>query len=103
MEKRDDFLWPVDNQPPMPRKPNPLDPDSKRTIDYIPPEELGTAMLLIVENSAGISIRSLFSETVRLFGFIRLTQDVETYLLSGLDHLQKTGRCNVSDDYVTLK
>jgi len=99
IERRGDFLWPIE-EPSLPRVPNPEFADSKRVIEHISPEELGAAMLLIVQSAVGIGIQSLFSETVKLFGFQRVTDSMRPYLQKALEQLQVAEHCRIDGDYV---
>jgi len=96
---RGDFLWPIE-EPSFPRVPEQEFADSKRVIEHIPPEELGAAMLLIIQSAVGIGIQSLFSEAVKLFGFQRITDNMRPYLQKALNQLQVAERCHIDEDYV---
>ena len=75
-----DFLWPrlVINVPVR----VPISHFSKtfRPIEYIPPEEIQNAMLLIVKNSFGINVESLIDATAELFGIKRKGGKIQNIL-----------------------
>jgi hypothetical protein len=51
------------------RVPVPSAPESKRILEYIPPEEIENAIKLIAQYALGISVESLIDETAKVFGF----------------------------------
>jgi hypothetical protein len=66
---RGSFLWPPELQDVSVRVPVSGVPESKRKPEYIPPEEIETAMKLIAQYALGISAESLIVETAKVFGF----------------------------------
>ncbi len=68
------------------------DRDSKRAIDEIPPEELANAMYEILVDFTSCDREVLFRETIRLFGFNKLTEKAQQFLEYAIDVLQKSGR-----------
>ena len=63
------FLWPPARQDVPVRVPVHGVPESKRTLEHIPPEEIENAMKLIAQYALGISAESLIIETAKVFGF----------------------------------
>ena len=63
------FLWPPELQDVPAHVPVPGVPESKRKLEYIPPEEIENAMKLIAQYALGISAESLIAETAKVFGF----------------------------------
>ena len=66
-ERRGDFLWP--NGAAAVKVKVPINgPESEvRPIEYISPEEIETAMLLVLSHSMGLSRESLIRETANIF------------------------------------
>lgn len=67
-------------------------PEIFRTIEYIPPDEIYSAMLLIAKNSFGISIESLIDATARLFKLKRLNINDKQKLLGIYNRAIKDGK-----------
>jgi hypothetical protein len=65
------FLWPPDLQDTQVRVPVSGVPESKRKLEYIPPEEIEKAMKTIAKYAMSISAESLIVETAKVFGFSR--------------------------------
>jgi hypothetical protein len=63
------FLWPPELQDVQARVPVPGVPESKRKLEYIPPEEIENAMKTVAQYALGISTESLIVETAKVFGF----------------------------------
>lgn len=68
------------------------DRDSKRAIDEIPPEELANAMYEILVDFTTCDRDVLFRETIRLFGFNKLTEKARQHLEYAVSVLQNSGR-----------
>ena len=68
------------------------DRDSKRAIDEIPPEELANAMYEILVDFTSCDRDVLFRETIRLFGFNKLTEKARQHLEYAISVLQNSGR-----------
>jgi hypothetical protein len=62
------FLWPAGLKETSIRIPMQGIPESKRKPQYIPPEEVETAMKLVAQYALGISDESLIAETAKVFG-----------------------------------
>jgi len=67
--EKGNFLWPPELQDAPARVPVPGIPESKRKLEYIPPEEIENAMKTIAQYALGISAESLIAETAKVFGF----------------------------------
>lgn len=100
--RRGDFLWPSYLKELSVRVPAEDEPDSLRGIDFIPPEEIQAAMILITKHAVGLSVESLLIETTRLFGFRRMGSNIRECLLSEVDTLSREDAVVISADWVTL-
>jgi len=65
---------------------------SARDIDEIPPEELANAMLDILKDLHSCPTEALFSETVKVFGFQKVTENAKNFLQYAMSWLNKSGR-----------
>ena len=73
--KREEFLWgPTMQQPPV-RNRSEL-PVASRKLEFIAPEEVRRAILIVVEESYGIVPTEVPSAVCRLFGFARVTDEM---------------------------
>ena len=77
---RGDFLWRPGQTLATVRIPDPDDPDTRREIDEIPPEEIDLAITRIREASAGVDDEQLISQVARLFGFDRTGDRIRAVL-----------------------
>jgi len=75
------FLWPPQLEVITVRVPIQGVPESKRKTEYISPEEVESAMLLVAKYALGISYDSLLAETQRIFG-INHSNDEEKIIFS---------------------
>jgi hypothetical protein len=62
------FLWPIGLKQTPIRVPIQGVPESKRKPEYIAPEEVESAMMMVAQYALGISEDSLISETAKVFG-----------------------------------
>ena len=69
----------------------PGDPDTRRNTDEIPPEEIAQAMLDVIAHYHTSKEDILFRETVRLFGFTKLTDAMRPALQHALPLLRQRG------------
>ena len=56
----------------LPSVPTPDSPDSKRDVEYIPPEEMAEMMKVLVRNLKGVGREALYRETLKQFGHSKL-------------------------------
>ena len=96
------FLWPPQVTEVPIRVPTQGVPESFRSIEHIPPEEIKGAMLLIIRHAVGISVESLLVETARIFGFNRTGDNIRKELLKIIKTLQQEGTIIQNGDFVTL-
>lgn len=67
------------------------DPDVKRALDEIPPEELMNAMCEVLTDFGGCHQEELYKETLKLFGFTALTAKARKVLDVAFGVLQNSG------------
>ena len=67
------------------------DPDTKRSLEEIPPEELMNAMCEILTDLGGCHQDELYRETIRQFGLSTLTAKARKFLDVAFALLQKSG------------
>ena len=73
----------------MPRRPAPG--AKPREIDYVPPEELEAAALLVVRLNRGITETELAAEAARVMGYSRISDHVRTAMLNVVRKLTREG------------
>jgi very-short-patch-repair endonuclease len=100
---RGKFLWPPGFNDAAVRTPNPSVPDTMRDIDYISPEELQAAILLVAKHALSLNIESLINATARLFGFVRTTDKISLRLTTEYQTLLRNGIFNQRDNLVSLR
>jgi len=88
--KRKEFLWgPAMLQPPV-RDRSDL-PAASRKFEFVAPEEIRRAILLVVQESYGIALAEVPSAVCRLFGFARVTDDMSAAVEPHRDALLREG------------
>ncbi len=97
-----DFLWP--KSPTVLRVRVPVEgvKESFRPIEYISPEEVDKAMILVAAHSLGLSVDSLSKETSHLLGFKRMGDEIIKTITKTYEKLKKEGKLVLIDDLVTL-
>jgi hypothetical protein len=81
---RGEFLWRPNQTLAVVRIPNSGDPETRRDIDDIPPEELDLAIQRVREASAGLEDEQLVAQVARIFGFERTGERIRAALLQRL-------------------
>jgi hypothetical protein len=81
---RGDFLWRPGQTLTKVRIPDPDDPETRRDIDDIPPEEIDLAIARLRETSAGINDEQLITHVARILGFDRTGDRIRTTLAQRL-------------------
>ena len=99
---RGNFLWPVKVKNVIVRVPEPRLPETYRPIEYIPPEEIQNAMLLIVRNSCSITIGSLIDATTKVFGIKRKGAKIQNILFRIFRECIKKGLLSQKEERVIL-
>jgi len=97
-----DFLWHPHQQDVTVRTSVSGIPDSLRKPEYIPPEEIENAMELIVGHAISLSVDSLITETVQVFGFHRTGHQIQKELLNIYKKMVEKGRLVCKNNIVTL-
>lgn len=76
--------------------------ESKRKLEYIPPEEVEGAMLLVAQYALGISEESLVAETARVFGSTHSGDKSKDYFQEILRRLLRVRKLVSKDNVVTI-
>jgi hypothetical protein len=84
------------------RKPNPLNEETIREIEYIAPEEIQDAMVKITKAHSGVTIDCLYAETLKFFGFKRQTDAVVNSLKQNLRKLLASERLIDKGDFLVI-
>ena len=74
------------------------DHDSRRDIKDIPPEELGSGIILILSRQIAMQRDDLLRETAHLFGFTRVTPALEVAVSLGIKAAKQRGRLAFAED-----
>ncbi|MCB9004362.1 MAG: DUF3320 domain-containing protein [Ardenticatenaceae bacterium] len=88
---RGDFLWPVDMAIPPVRDRSQLPPVSRK-FEYIAPEEMAEAALLVVRDALGIPFADVPHQVGRLFGFRQIGESSKEGVDTAVDQLLAQGR-----------
>jgi hypothetical protein len=97
------FLWP--SYPKFElvvRQPQPDDNESWRSIDEVPPEEIGLAMKNIVRDSLSIERDRLLQYVARVFGFERAGYQIQKALEATFEELVEARQLVLLDGRVSL-
>ncbi len=95
------FLWPPTLKETPIRVPVQGIPESKRKPEYIAPEEVESAMLLVTKYALGISQESLIWETAKVFGLNHSAESTEDVFSEILRRLVRDRKLVCKDDVVT--
>jgi hypothetical protein len=95
------FLWPPAPKETPIRVPVEGIPESKRKAEYISPEEVESAMMLVAQYALGISQDSLIAETARVFGLNDSAEGVEEVFSEILKRLIRDRKLVCKDDVVS--
>lgn len=74
----------------------------KRTIDDIPKEEICNGIIEIIRIQFSLYSEDLVKEVSRLFGYSRITENIESAIKLGIYYATKKGRIVVKDDRYLL-
>jgi hypothetical protein len=89
--QRSEFLFKTNSPITSVRDRSDLPPQSRK-LEYVAPEEIGTAIELVVNESFGLNADDVATATCRLLGFARVSEDMRTVVEKQRDHLVKAGR-----------
>src|ERR1035438_8950417 len=88
--RRGEFLWdPAMNQP-LVRDRSDL-PAASRKLEFVAPEEIRLAIVMVVEDSYGIVPEEVPSAVCRLFGFARSTDEMIAAIAPHRDEMLRKG------------
>ena len=94
------FLWPIGLKETPIRVPIQGVPESKRKPDYITPEEVASAMIMIAQYALGISDDSLIAETAKVFGLNHSGEEAKEIFSEVLKRLVRERKLVRKDDGV---
>ena len=94
------FLWPTGLKETPIRVPMQGVPESKRKPDYIAPEEVESAMMLVAQYALGISDDSLIAETAKVFGINHSGDEAKAVFSEVLKRLVRERKLVCKDDGV---
>ncbi len=94
------FLWPTGLKETPIRVPMQGVPESKRKPDYIAPEEVASAMMIVAQYALGISDDSLIAETAKVFGLNRSGEEARSVFSEVLKRLVRERKLIRRDDGV---
>jgi hypothetical protein len=95
------FLWSTTLKETPIRVPVQGIPETKRKPEYIAPEEVEAAMLLVTRYALGISQESLIWETAKVFGLNHSAEGTEEVFSEILKRLVRDRKLVLKDDVVT--
>jgi len=90
MVRKGKFLWPSGSVKLQVRRAS--NGKGSRPIQYVPPEELEEAAILILRMTRGVSKDELIPEIARVLGYARTGDKVERAALEATKRLVKNGR-----------
>jgi hypothetical protein len=90
MVRKGKFLWPSGSLKPQVRRAS--NGNGSRPIQYVPPEELEEAAILVLRLTRGVSQDELIPEIARVLGYARTGDKVERAALEATKRLIKNGR-----------
>jgi hypothetical protein len=95
------FLWPPELKETPIRVPVQGIPESKRPPEYIAPEEVESAMLLVAQYALGIGEDSLIAETAKVFGLNHSGADAKQTFSEILNRLVRDRKLIAKGDVIT--
>jgi very-short-patch-repair endonuclease len=101
-KQRGEFLWPAEMAEVPVRVPVSGEPETRRDIAHIPPEEIQSCLLLIASHAVGVSVEDLVKEAANVFGFERTGDRIKDRLLSEVTALKRRGLAKVVNGYMSL-
>jgi hypothetical protein len=102
VQRRGRFLWPMRERESIVRDRSTLDSRSRK-LEYVAPEEIGEAILRVVEASVGINAEFIASSTCKLLGFARTSVEMASLVEGRLDDLVSTRRISIEGGHVTIQ
>jgi very-short-patch-repair endonuclease len=98
---RGDFLWSIGMQEPPVRDRGAL-PAASRKLELIAPEEIGCAILKVVEAACGMRPEEAPGAVCRLFGFARVTDEMEATVKVQVAELVKNSALKVNGHNIVI-
>lgn len=83
IKKKDDFLWNIEDHLPVIRDRSLLNPSSKK-LSFISDEEMNLAIIKVIESSIAIQPDNAVVLIAKLFGFVRVTEDMRNHILQSI-------------------
>ena len=96
------FLWPPKPKETLIRVPVQGIPESERKAEYISPEEVESAMILVARYALGISQESLIAETAKVFGLNHSAEGVKEVFSEILKRLVRDRKLVSKDGIVSV-
>lgn len=90
ISRKGKFLWPPGNHSAQPRRAS--NGQGPRPIQYVAPEELEEAAMLVLRITRGVMKHELIPEMARVLGYARTGDKVERAALEAMKRLVKAGR-----------
>jgi hypothetical protein len=100
VEIKGSFLWPTGLKETPIRVPIQGLPESKRKAEYIAPEEVEAAMMMVAQYALGISADSLIAETAKVFGINHSGEEAKALFTEVLKRLVRERKLILKDDGV---
>jgi len=101
IKRQDDFIYKPNQELKQPRDRSSLS-NSERSFEYIAPDEVRLAIEKVVDESFGINKDDLMYAISRIFGFSRITQDMEGYIKPHVQHLINIGTITKQGEYYSI-
>jgi hypothetical protein len=102
VHRRGGFLWPTAEAVTAVRVADPEAAETCRDISYIAPEELQSALQLLLAQGVALGEEDLLAQTARVLGFGRLGDLIRQRLADNLATLRRQGRCLKRGESITL-
>ncbi len=97
-----DFLWKNgDTICKNVRQPDPNNPDSYRSIEHIPEQELQLAIECLVRDALSIPAEQLISQVAKTFGFDRTGENIRQRVTQNIRKMIKDSRLILNEDRLT--
>lgn len=96
------FLWHHTMIKPIIRN-RELLPASSKKIGYIAPAEIELAVIDVVANAIAIENDAIIPLTAKIFGFLRVTDEIKVHIQKAIDDLIRTEHLIVENNWLKLK
>lgn len=102
VRKVGNFLWPIDMTVPVLRDRSQA-PAATRQLDMICTEEIALAIRRALADSYGMAPEEVSGAVCRLFGFLRVSDDMRTRVDEVVGNLQTTGEIDLQGTHLVVK